>query len=941
MSNRYSLILLIASLVQFLHCANCEDQFTVDSRHRVDCYPQPNPSNASCLQRKCIWDPTPDLPSAPSCYYPRNTGFNVFNQSAEEIILIKSESGNVRNPYGLDISPLTFKKRFYGATLNIRIEPADALPKRFEPDIGLQHENSHSPDSLYVETDVNGTFAFYVRRKSTHTALWNTSLGGSLMFSDKYIQVATYFPSRHVYGFGENAHHTISHEFDNYTTWAMFARDEGPNSFDKDTKNLYGVYPFYICMEDDGKAHGVLIVNSNAQELTTGPGPHFVYRTIGGMLDIYFFPGPTPEEVVRQYEILVGKPMLPAYWALGFQLSRYAYKNLSDQEAAIKRTQQAGIPLDAANFDIDYMDRYMDFTIGAKWSKIGEFVDQMHKENLHAILIFDPAIDVTSEPFKRARQKNATFVEWPANDLVPMDIQNQYATTRGTKVMLGVVWPDHHAAFPDFSDLQQNTVDWWVDEFREYHKKISFDGIWIDMNEPASFGTNEDNPWYFGLADHPNITSLKCNIFNETIEQYDYPPFQTHNVYFYGPRATLASKTLCMLGTVQRGKQTLYNTKNLYGLYEAKATRKAIEDVLQKRGIVISRSTFPTAGRYAGHWLGDNQAAWPTLITTIIGVQDFNMFGIPYVGSDICGFNGDTTEELCLRWQQLGAFHSFSRNHNNNVAKPQDPAQWPSVAKAARMANLFRYRYLPYLYSLHFYASKEGGTVIRPMFFNFPKDPATYDKGLQFMWGDGLMVIPAVQEGVETVSVYLPNGTTWYSPRDEDYGNVIQSKELSAKKTELTPVLIKGGVIIPRQVPSVTTAKSRQNPFQLLVAVDPVSRTAEGFMYWDDGESVVHNFTTYPHYEFRLRFACTTQKSELNITRISKGSVNMSYLNTIDVFGAPYEPDFETVKLNGKTIQVPESTYNASNKFIRLTKAQLVALHQGPDIIEISWTNKG
>lgn len=46
-----------------------------------------------------------------------------------------------------------------------------------------------------------------------------------------------------------------------------------------------------------------------------------VYRTIGGMLDIYFFPGPTPEEVIQQYEALVGKPTMPAYWALGFQVS--------------------------------------------------------------------------------------------------------------------------------------------------------------------------------------------------------------------------------------------------------------------------------------------------------------------------------------------------------------------------------------------------------------------------------------------------------------------------------------------------------------------------------------------------------------------------------------------------------------------------------------------
>ena len=38
-----------------------------------------------------------------------------------------------------------------------------------------------------------------------------------------------------------------------------------------------------------------------------------------------------------------------------------------------------------------------------------------------------------------------------------------------------------------------------------------------------------------------------------------------------------------------------------------------------KRSIVISRSTFASSGKYAGHWLGDNKASWDQLHTSIIG----------------------------------------------------------------------------------------------------------------------------------------------------------------------------------------------------------------------------------------------------------------------------------------------------------------------------------
>lgn len=148
----------------------------------------------------------------------------------------------------------------------------------------------------------------------------------------------------------------------------MFAFDIPPEPGSR--VSSYGVHPFHVAIESDGKAHGLLILNSNAADITFGLGPHLYYRTIGGMLDIYVFPGPRPEDVINQYMALIGTPFLPAYWALGFHLCRYGYNSTAAVKAVVDRTRAAGIPLDVQYVDIDHMDHYRDFTLGVSFNDI-------------------------------------------------------------------------------------------------------------------------------------------------------------------------------------------------------------------------------------------------------------------------------------------------------------------------------------------------------------------------------------------------------------------------------------------------------------------------------------------------------------------------------------------------------------------------------------------
>ncbi|XP_028617473.1 maltase-glucoamylase, intestinal-like, partial [Grammomys surdaster] len=95
----------------------------------------------------------------------------------------------------------------------------------------------------------------------------------------------------------------------------------------------------------------------------------------------------------------------------------------------------------------------------------------------------------------------------------------------------------------------------------------------------------------------------------------------------------LSSKTLCMESEqiLPDGSRVRhYDVHSLYGWSQIRPTYEAMQEVTGERGIVISRSTFPSSGRWGGHWLGDNTAAWDQLGKSIIGMMEFSLFGISY-----------------------------------------------------------------------------------------------------------------------------------------------------------------------------------------------------------------------------------------------------------------------------------------------------------------------
>ncbi|XP_066427526.1 sucrase-isomaltase, intestinal-like, partial [Molothrus aeneus] len=206
-------------------------------------------------------------------------------------------------------------------------------------------------------------------------------------------------------------------------------------------------------------------------------------------------------------------------------------------------------------------------------------------------------------------------------------------------------------------------------------------------------------------------------------------------------------------------------------------------------------------------------------------------------GADICGFFGEPSFELCARWMELGAFYPYSRNHNGNRDKRQDPVAWNStfVALSRRVLGL-RYRLLPLLYSLLFRAHARGHTVLRPLLHEFVEDRTTWDLDRQFLWGEGLLVSPVLEPGVTQVRAYLPDARWFDFHTDEEVGVRRQFRNFPAPLGHIN-VHIRGGLILPQQLPANNTKFSRRQPLLLTVAPND-AQEASGSLYWDDGVGI-------------------------------------------------------------------------------------------------------
>ena len=499
----------------------------------------------------------------------------------------------------------------------------------------------------------------------------------------------------------------------------------------------YVAIPFAI-LKTGERFLGLFFDNPGRAILDAGKSQsgEFWYQSLGGTTDLYLVAGPSLAEVTRRYATLTGRAPLPPLWALGYHQCRWGYQYEAEFRELAAQFAAAEVPVSALWYDIDYMDGCRLFT----WDRV-DFPDpaalnrDLKAVGIRAVTIIDPG--VKREPgyavYDSGREQAA------------------FCQTASGREYVGKVWPGD-TVFPDFT--LETTRDWWAGRLADFLRASAVDGVWLDMNDPATgYSRTEEMRFNHGAIPH---------------DRY-------HNQYAH---------------------------------FMAMASRQACDRLdPEGRPFLLTRSACAGTQRYSAVWTGDNASNWKHLRMALPCSLNLSLSGAAFNGPDVGGFMDDTSAELLVRWHQAGCLFPFFRNHSIRHSRSQEPWQFglePLVA--IRGAIRSRYRLLPYLYQCFFAHWRDGDPVMRPLLYHYA-GPEYVNLDDQYLVGDALLVAPILHgegQGPEIVragvkmqerAIRLPPGF-WFDLNRGEWVEGGQLVSYAAALDEL-PLFVRDGAVVP------------------------------------------------------------------------------------------------------------------------------------------------
>jgi alpha-glucosidase len=590
-----------------------------------------------------------------------------------------------------------------------------------------------------------------------------------------------------IYGLGERTG-SMNKRGQAFPIWNI----DPPKHHSPETATMHTSIPFYLGLHiSNGTAYGVLIDHTGHIKMDIGHtnSTEATITVQGDSLIAYFFAGPTPTDVLRQYTELTGHMFLPPRWAIGYHQSRWSYTSEEQVRQIAALLRERNHPCDAIWLDIDYMNGYRNFTWNTdQFPDPSQMIDDLHKQGLHLVTIIDPGTKVDEDypVFKQGME------------------YDYFCRYQGGELFTGNVWPGE-CVFPDFS--RSDVRKWWGNNYQELLDQ-GVDGTWNDMNEPAL-----------------------TNILSGTNE----PPIHGN---------TMSNDVLHRAGgnevTGPDGPPVLHKFfHNAYGMEMARATYEALRRLRpDRRPFVLTRSGTAGMQRYAALWTGDNTSQWEHISMAMPMCLNIGMSGIPFVGVDIGGFRDACDGELLVRFTQLGALMPFCRNHNSLGQPGQEPWVFGEpYESASRIAIEQRYRLMPYLYTLFHEAATNGTPILRPLYYHYPQDEQACDAEYEFLLGDSILSAPIYEQGATSRNVYLPAGT-WFDYWNDNIYPGAGWSEISAP-LERWPLFVRGNSIIPTGPLMQYTDQRPTDPLTITCYMSEDS-LANYILYEDDGATFAY-----------------------------------------------------------------------------------------------------
>ena len=525
-------------------------------------------------------------------------------------------------------------------------------------------------------------------------------------------------PSDAVYGLGQSMRGV------NKRGWHYRCDSVNQNHQTEEKVSHYGAHNFLLIAAE--RPFGVFVDAACAVDYDIGYThlDRLVIRPARPDFDLYIIAGESLNDVAASFRRLIGPSYIPPKWAFGIGQSRWSYENADAVRGVVARFRENNLPLDCIYLDVDYMDRYRDFTPDeARFPDLRALTEELGAQGVRLAAIVEAGIP--------AEEDNPLYREAAEKGLLCL---NEQGGAYETGVWLGRV------CLPDV--LNPEGRAWFGAQFSRL-TGMGVEGFWLDMNEPAIF---------YAPGEKTALTEALKKMEAGTLDAMDF-------ISFAGEVARLSDFSAEQKKLYHRVDDHLVRHDEVHNLYGGMMARGAAEALSarepDKRYLILSRSSVIGMHRYAGIWTGDNHSWWSHLKLNIQMMPGLNLCGFLFAGADIGGFEGDTTEDLLLRWLQFGVFTPLMRNHSTMGIRFQEPYRFDNL-EAFRNVMGARYRLIPYLYSEFVKAARNGGLYMRALAFDYPGDPLCAQVEDQLLVGEGLMIAPVYEQNAAGRTVYLP-----------------------------------------------------------------------------------------------------------------------------------------------------------------------------------------